>query len=308
MGISLAKALTDTGAEEAGFDLLVAAKAMLGDEIGYSADSDLARFRALAETWDGKTIARLSEAGTDTVAPIFIIGLPRSGSTLIESVLSRHPDVTALGESPVCAGIADSIGRAATKAHVREMVQRAGPFLAERTGGRARVTDKLLANFVHVGLLAAAFPRARFVEAARDLRATCLSIFQNPLNPAGHPYSLDLRDLGRFASGYARLMDHWAEALGPRLYRCHYEALVAEPETQVRHLLDALVAALGSGSPGAAGPDAAGQHDVGGAGPPVPSHRFDRPLAAPCNGARAAPRRAGGGRIPAPGGSRLTRS
>lgn len=240
MGISLAKALTDTGAEEAGFKVLVAAKAMLREEIGYSVDDDLTRFRKLAGTWDAMTIARLSASGTGSVAPIFIIGLPRSGSTLIESILSRHPEVTSLGESPVCAGIAGSIADGATEAHVRDMARRAGPFLAERSQGRARVTDKLLANFLHVGLLAAAFPRAHFVEAARDLRATCLSIFQNPLNPAGHPYSLDLDSLGRFAAGYAQLMDHWAAVLGPRLYRCSYEGLVTDPEAGARHLLDAL--------------------------------------------------------------------
>jgi hypothetical protein len=194
----------------------------------------------IAALWDAKTVVRLGRGGDDSVAPIFIIGLPRSGSTLIESVLARHSDVTALGESPVCAEIAGRLRDRPTAASVREVTREVAPFYAGKARGRARVTDKFLHNFLNAGLLAAAFPRAVFVEAARDLRATCLSIFENPLNPAGHPYAMDLAELGRYAADYARLMDHWAAVLGPRFYRCRYEDLVADPDTAVRALLDAV--------------------------------------------------------------------
>jgi Flp pilus assembly protein TadD len=239
-GLALAKALTDSGADDDGFDVLVRANALMRSLVSYDVADDEARFARVADIWDAETVARLARAGDDSVAPIFIVGLPRSGSTLIESVLARHGAVAALGESPVAAESARAHWDQPTADAVRAVAAEVGPFYKARAGGRARVTDKFLPNFLTAGLLAAAFPRAVIVEAARDLRATCLSIFENPLSPAGHPYSMDLAELGRFAAAYARLMDHWAGVLGPRLYRCRYEDLVRDPEPTVRGLLDAL--------------------------------------------------------------------
>jgi predicted Zn-dependent protease len=239
-GLALGKALVDTGHDAEGFATLVAANGLLRGLVAHDPDAESAAMARLARTWDAGTVARLAKAGDESVAPIFIVGLPRSGSTLIESVLARHSQVTALGESPVCAEIAGRLRDKASAAAVREVAAVVAPYYAAMARGRDRVTDKFLHNFLNVGLLAAAFPQARFVEAARDLRATCLSIFENPLNPAGHPYSLDLAELGRYAADYARLMDHWADMLGPRLYRCRYEDVVSDPDPAVRALLAAV--------------------------------------------------------------------
>jgi predicted Zn-dependent protease len=239
-GLALGKALIETGDAAAGFAVLIEANGLLRGLLDYDVTTDEAAMADLAGIWDAATIARLSAAGNDGVAPIFIVGLPRSGSTLIESVLARHSQVTALGESPVCAEIAGRLRDRATTTSVSEVAEEVAPFYAAKARGRAHVTDKFLHNFLNVGLLAAAFPRARFIEAARDLRATCLSIFENPLNPAGHPYSLDLAELGRYGAAYAGLMDHWAAALGARFHRCRYEDLVAEPDATVRALLAAV--------------------------------------------------------------------
>jgi hypothetical protein len=236
--LALAKALTDGGAADEGFAVLVEANRMMRTLVSYDPGVEDARFDRIADLWDAATIARLSKSGDTSVAPIFIVGLPRSGSTLIESVLARHSQVTALGESPVAAEIAWGHWDQPTAKAVRAVAAEVAPFYAAKARGRARVTDKLLANFVTAGLLAAAFPRAVIVEAARDLRATCLSIFENPLSPAGHPYSMDLGELGRYAAGYGRLMDHWQAVLGARFHRCRYEDLVADPEPTIRALLD----------------------------------------------------------------------
>jgi predicted Zn-dependent protease len=239
-GLALAKALMDGGAADEGFAVLVEANRRMRSLVTYDPGVEGARFARIAELWDAATIARLARSGDASVAPIFIVGLPRSGSTLIESVLARHPQVTALGESPVAAEIAWGHWDQPTAKAVRAVAGEVAPFYAAKARGRARVTDKLLANFLTAGLLAAAFPRAVIVEAARDLRATCLSIFENPLSPAGHPYSMDLAELGRYAAGHARLMDHWQTALGDRFHRCRYEDLVAAPEPTIRALLDAV--------------------------------------------------------------------
>ncbi|MGI1661696.1 tetratricopeptide repeat-containing sulfotransferase family protein [Palleronia sp. KMU-117] len=239
-GLALAKALMDAGEGDEGFEVLVRANVLMRSLVLYNVAADEARFARVAELWGAETVARLARAGDDSVAPIFIVGLPRSGSTLIESVLARHDAVAALGESPVAAEIARAHWDQPTPEAVRAVAADLAPFFAAKAGGRARVTDKFLPNFLTAGLLAAAFPRAVIVEAARDLRATCLSIFENPLSPAGHPYSMDLAELGRHAAAYGRLMDHWAAVLGPRLHRCRYEDLVRDPEPTVRALLDAV--------------------------------------------------------------------
>lgn len=239
-GLALGKALIDTGEDDDGFAELIRANSLLRRFVSYDPDDEASRMARIARLWDAKIIARLGRGGDDSVAPIFIIGLPRSGSTLIESVLARHGDVTALGESPVCAEIAGRLREKPSAASVREVAGEVAPFYTEKARGRARVTDKFLHNFLNAGLLAAAFPRAVFVEATRDPRATCLSIFENPLNPAGHPYAMDLAELGRYGADYTRLMDHWAVVLGLRLHRCRYEDLVADPDTAVRALLDAV--------------------------------------------------------------------
>lgn len=239
-GKALAKALGDIGEHEAAFSTLSTANAALRSQLSYDPQSMSDSLSAIAETWDQATIDRLSRAGSGKVAPIFIIGLPRSGSTLIENALSRHSEVAAFGEWPVCGGIAQQYRDSAQAASIRAITKDTVSLMLTKAQGKLRFTDKLLSNFMVAGVLAAAFPRARFVEAARDLRATCLSMFENPLNAAGHPYALDLVELGRFAADYTRLVAHWEDVLGPRFHRCSYDDLVTAPGDTIRSLLDAV--------------------------------------------------------------------
>lgn len=237
-GLALAKAYMDTEEHELAFGALLRGNACLRSLVDYDVKSDLARFDRVRTEWTAAVIQQLIGVDTPAIAPVFIVGLPRSGSTLIETVLSRHPAVMPLGESPR-AFAAVRQEKNAAKPEAIAGIRRAVAGYLTAPAPREVVTDKLLANFQHLGALAAAFPKARFIEARRDLRATALSIFQTELGPAAHPYAMQLEDLAHYCIGYTRLMNHWAHALGDRLYRADYESLVARPGDEIPKLVSA---------------------------------------------------------------------
>jgi len=235
--MSLAKAQMDLGDHVGAFEALLRGNRLWRDEIEYDVAWDEAEMAKIAEIWNSGAFERAG-AGPGGPAPVFIVGLPRSGSTLAETILSRHPKVRALGETPFGFAIAER-GRANPDKLIIASIRREAEAFYTPKRPTEVLTDKLLANFLQVGALSAAFPRARFIELRRDYRATCLSIFQAELLPKAHPYSLELTELARYAVAYDRLMTHWAGLLGSRLARVSYEALVSDPVSRVPELVTA---------------------------------------------------------------------
>jgi tetratricopeptide (TPR) repeat protein len=236
--LALAKARMDIGENDAGFAALVSGNAQLRTTVEYDVENDLAAFRKIVADWSAAEVHSLGSVAVPDIAPVFIVGLPRSGSTLIETILSRHPDVTPLGESPLVHAAVSAAGNVPETAANMAIREAAVSVLTPAMPGGV-TTDKQLGNFCHLGALAAAFPNARFIECRRDLRAVCLSIFQAELAPAAHPYSMQLDELARYAVGYVRLMEHWSSVLGDRLYRASYEALVSDPSGYIPELTKA---------------------------------------------------------------------
>jgi tetratricopeptide (TPR) repeat protein len=185
--------------------------------------------------------------GSDSELPIFIVGMPRSGTTLAEQILASHPRVHGAGELPdierLVQGLPERLGgdypaclerldaaaaRARAEGHVSRLRQLGGPA--------ARVADKMPSNFLHLGLLAVLFPRARFVHCRRDPVDTCLScFFQNFAEQS--PFTLDLGHLGQYYREYERLMDHWARVLPVPVFDLRYEELTADQEAVSQRLL-----------------------------------------------------------------------
>ena len=195
-------------------------------------------------------LRRLDHAGDQSERPVFIVGMPRSGTSLIEQILASHRDVHGAGELgdftffvnelpkrlgseeryPFCVGELgpDTIGEFA-RAYMTTL-DRLAP-------GTARVVDKMPKNFFHLGLIAAVFPRARFIHTTRDPMDTCLSIYR--LNFAGyHGYAYDLLNLGFYYRQYEKLMDYWHTLLGDRILHVPYEKVVDDTETWSRKILD----------------------------------------------------------------------
>ena len=189
--------------------------------------------------------------GCSSNAPIFIVGLPRSGSTLIEQILASHPDVEGTHELPDLGRVARSLGmhrddrlaypRVVANLSDEELVQ-AGEEYLERTQRHReqqtpRFTDKLPNNFVHVGFLSLALPNAKIINARRHPLDSCLGSFKQ-LFARGQPFTYDQFELAEFYLEYQRLMDHWHAVLPGRVLDVQYEHVVDGLETQVRRILE----------------------------------------------------------------------
>jgi tetratricopeptide (TPR) repeat protein len=191
--------------------------------------------------------------GCRTREPIFILGLPRSGTTLVERILGSHSQVFAAGElnhfaaALVSAAMARSGGRPLQRpeliAATRELDFAAlGADYLDRTrpgtGQRPRFTDKMPLNYLYCGLIRRALPDARIVHVTRHPMASCYAMFKT-LFKDGYPFSYDLEDVGRYYIGYRRLMDHWRTSMPGLIYDISYERLVRDQENESRRLLAA---------------------------------------------------------------------
>lgn len=202
-------------------------------------------------TFDSELFARHAGSGNPSNAPIFIIGLPRSGSTLIEQILASHPLVEGTHELPDLGRVAraSAANRADQKKYpavVAELDAAAlsafGDDYLQRTErhrelGRPRFTDKMPNNFAHVGFLQLILPNAKIIDARRHPLDSCLGSFRQ-LFARGQPFTYDLFELGEFYLEYDRLMRHWHDVLPGKVLHVQYEHVVDDLESQVRRLLE----------------------------------------------------------------------
>ena len=243
---ALAKALAETGREDEAFRHLLAGNAQKHRQIRYDEPATLATLARIAPVFTSELMQMKRGAGHPSTAPVFIIGMPRSGSTLVEQILASHPRVFGGGErhdfSDALTGIAAGPGAAAFPELVRDLdggeLRRLGGAYVERIGTAAeRVTDKMLANFCLAGLIHLALPNARLIHTRRDPVDTCLSCFAQ-LFGAQQPFTYDLGELGRYYRAYLGLMEHWGRVLPEGvMLDVQYEELVADFEPQARRIL-----------------------------------------------------------------------
>jgi hypothetical protein len=189
--------------------------------------------------------------GGPSRAPVFIIGMPRSGTTLVEQILASHPQVFGAGEiadfEKAAAGLGGVVAEALHSPEAVSLIsadqfRRLGASYVERLAavapaGAARITNKTPGNFVLAGLIHLALPNARLIHISREPADTCLSCFSS-LFVGNLPYAYDLGELGRYYRAYEALMAHWREAL-PRgvMLDVRYEELVADLEGQARRIV-----------------------------------------------------------------------
>jgi hypothetical protein len=169
---------------------------------------------------------------------IFVVGMPRSGTTLTEQILASHPLVFGAGESSVLGEIAVRVhGESNDMSAMLALASRLVSSIHKRSNGPDRVVDTTPTNFFHVGLLAGLLPNAKIIHCVRHPLDTCISIYQHPLSKA-HSYAHNFEDLATYYLNYRRLMDHWHSLLPDSIYDIVYETTVAELEPSVRALLD----------------------------------------------------------------------
>ena len=195
--------------------------------------------RTLA-AFDRNVLAALRPGGLGSERPVFVVGMPRSGTSLTEQILASHPEVHGGGELLYWIFAADA-ERAATAerraATIAELGRGYLEGLATQAPDASRVVDKLPVNFRNIGLIHAALPGARFIHLERNSLDTCLSIYFQGFS-AAHPYATDFGDLAHYYHEYRRLIAHWRDVLPPQtLLEVRYEDLVDDPEGWSRRML-----------------------------------------------------------------------
>lgn len=198
---------------------------------------------ALINRFDPENMARSYRSDCRSEKPVFVVGMMRSGTSLVEQILASHSRVFGAGELPHLDRIVGSMV-AETPDITRYPQERLNHYaslyldaIEAVSCGAERVVDKMPQNFMHLGYIALLFPGARIIHCCRDPVDTCLSsYFQN--FAAAHSYTFDLEDMGRCYVGYRRLMAHWRQVLNVDIHELSYEKLVSDPEAEIANLLE----------------------------------------------------------------------
>jgi hypothetical protein len=241
---ALGKAWMEAGDAARAFTHFERANGLQRSLLQFDIDRHLAVMDAMAASFDADTMGRLAGAGHPSDRPIFIIGMPRSGTTLVEQVLASHPLVHGAGELPLMGQLADRLpapGDGLVEALSPDALARLGAEYDSRlealAPGAARVTDKLPGNFLFAGLIRLVLPDAWIIHCVRDPLDTCLSCYETRFTK-GHHFAYDLRELGLHHRGYQRLMDHWRGVLPKgRFIEVRYEDVVADLKGQAQRLV-----------------------------------------------------------------------
>jgi len=200
------------------------------------------RITNLIDAFSHDAMMRAPRVSNRSGKPIFIVGMPRSGTTLVEQILSMYSEVAAAGEladiGELVVELEESLEHTSPANDIsqlsRELCDRLAQRYLDMRAGRypnaLQVTDKMPQNFLHLGWIALLFPGARVIHCVRDPLDTCLSCYFQ-LFTGDHPYAYDLANLGVYYRQYQRLMRHWREVLDIPIFDVSYEALVRDPET-----------------------------------------------------------------------------
>jgi tetratricopeptide (TPR) repeat protein len=217
--------------------------------VNFSIERFEAKSRRVRACFNADFFTARRGAGHDDPAPIFIVGLPRSGSTLIEQILASHSRIEGTFELPNVLTMVRELDHAqpdkdgypeSASALPHDQFGSLGRRFIEETralrSGRAHFIDKMPNNFSHVGLIHAMLPRAAIIDMRRHPLDSCFSTYKQHF-AEGQSFSYDLEDLGRYYRCYLELMDHWDEVLPGRVLHLRYESLIGDPETHIRRLL-----------------------------------------------------------------------
>jgi tetratricopeptide (TPR) repeat protein len=244
---ALGKAHGDLKNSERSFHHLLRGNTLKRRQIEYDEEATLASFERIRAVFTPELMRAKRGSGDYSRVPIFIVGMPRSGSTLLEQILASHCRVFGAGEIDdfpkaltSLPGVSEKFPESISNLpndDLRRLGRRYIESIRAKAPGVMRVTDKLLSNFAYVGLIHLALPSARIIHARRDPVDTCLSCF-SLLFGDDQPYTYDLAELGRYYRGYEALMRHWQTVLPEGvMIEVRYEDVVANLERQARRLI-----------------------------------------------------------------------
>jgi tetratricopeptide (TPR) repeat protein len=249
LDFALGKAYGDIGEYERSFSHLLKANALKRATVDYDEAATLDMFPHIKKVFDADLLGRTRCLGDPSTIPILVVGMPRSGTTLVEQILASHPNVHGAGELPWMNETARKLRGADVNGYFPEAAKSWSAAQLHDLGGQyvqylrtkapdaKHVTDKMPMNFRFVGMIHMLLPNARIVHTRRDAADTCLSCFTKNFSGA-IDYTYDLAELGRYWCAYDNLMSHWREVLPPgAMLEVQYEELVADFDSQARRLV-----------------------------------------------------------------------
>jgi len=246
---ALGMGLEQRGADQAAFAAFKAGNRLKHDALMASPDltarpdalereHDRAAHFVVDRFGEASFLQRRLQRGSTSAAPIFVIGMPRCGSSLIEQILSSHPLVQSMGESAALSAVADQgFTKPEPAANWADLAEAYLGLMRQRGWkGADHFVDKTLENHLRVGMIHLMFPKAVILDSTRDPVDTCLSCYRQ-LFTEGNETLYDLGQIGRAYVRYRRVMEHWDRVLPGRVIRVEHEKLVADPEGQIRRLV-----------------------------------------------------------------------
>jgi tetratricopeptide (TPR) repeat protein len=217
--------------------------------VPFSQTTCIKHFNSIITAHQPRILDTLPRSAAKSSHMLFIVGMPRSGTSLVEQILDSHPDVCGLGELPVIKRLVETLPFALNSSYqypecmaeltrdvVEDLARRYHAHTAELSGGQCHVVDKMPGNFQFLGFIQTLFPDSRVIHCRRDPLDTCLSCYFHEFN-ASQNYSTELSDVGVFFQGYRRLMEHWERVLTIPIYELCYETLVCNTEQVIHNLL-----------------------------------------------------------------------
>jgi tetratricopeptide (TPR) repeat protein len=249
LAFALGKAWMDAGDPDRAFAHFNEGNRRKRATILHDAEATSRWLASVSEVITPHLMSRFAGAGHPSDVPIFVVGMPRSGTTLVEQILASHPEIEGAGELWALQAIVNDIPQSgASRLSYPQVLRELSPddltLLGSRyvervvawAPGRRRVVDKMPTNFQFAGLIHLMLPNARIIHCRREAMDTCLSCYTKNLR-GGARYSFDLRELGMFYRSYEALMAHWRESLPPeRFTEVFYEDVVSDLEAQARRL------------------------------------------------------------------------
>jgi tetratricopeptide (TPR) repeat protein len=250
---SLGKIYDDCGQYDDAFESFRQANEIRNMYVSYLADEVVKLTDGVIEVFNKDFLSQKFPFSSESELPLFIVGMPRSGTTLLASILSNHPAIATAGELPDMADYAMSLGemlkgkdRYPQAARYLTPAVASGIIMAYETrlkrdarAGAVHVIDKNPLNFRHLGLISMLFPQARIIHCTRDPLDTCLSNYFTRF-PLTLDYSFDLRNIGHFYREYQRFMEHWRTISALKLMDVSYEDMILKTEQTARAVLDFL--------------------------------------------------------------------
>ena len=244
LSFALAKAFEDLGDFKQAFKYYSKGNLLRKKYLKYDISQDIELFNKLKANYSKiKENSLESEKVSNKIKPIFIVGMPRSGTTLVEQIISSHSQVTGGGELPFVSQFGDSIALDSIKVDTKTLLSFRQSYLKKLqiiSKDSPMIIDKMPQNFLYIGLLAAAFPEAKIVHTKRNPAATCWANYKQYFSSTTLGYCYGLDDIVQYYALYQNLMEFWNAHLSNRIYNLDYELLTINQESETKKLIQHL--------------------------------------------------------------------